>query len=211
MTPDLQTPYLWAACLVTDLVELENFRDTLKGLSPSKAMDAMAQISGAVKSVVTLSSTSDSDEVVSAASSPISKLPRREPATHSTRSTPTKTGNSPRPHLTPVKGSPGKAGSGGGHQTAQSGSPISPGKKKQYRKKRAVQITKQRDSDTCPLLGTRYCEAAHVYPFAAIDRKFSINSSLLSLVKVFGETMIDRLSDDLLMTNLDSCAINKLE
>ncbi|KAJ0301710.1 uncharacterized protein N0V96_007689 [Colletotrichum fioriniae] len=96
--------------------------------------------------------------------------------------------------------------SGGRQQSAESGSPNSPGNQEKYRNKRAVQMAKQRDNATCPLLGTRYCEAAHIYPFASIEKKGTIVTSVHALMKVFGRGTAQRFTDALSMVNLDSCA-----
>ncbi|KXH59242.1 hypothetical protein CNYM01_06107 [Colletotrichum nymphaeae SA-01] len=167
----LHTPYIWAACMSTDLSELENFRDVLKESSMEDAGPSLMLISAAVQQLIAFYKTPGPDEVNSAAPSPSAKSPRRETATRSSRSTTMKSSNSPRPLLSPVQNSPGKAGSGGRQQSAQSGLPSSSGNQKKYRNERAVHMAEQRDIGTCPLLGTRYCEPAHIYPIASIEKK----------------------------------------
>ncbi|KAK1458437.1 hypothetical protein CCUS01_09302 [Colletotrichum cuscutae] len=206
LSDTLHTPYLWAACMSTDLSELENFRDILKESSMEDAGPSLMLITTAVQQLVALDKTPDHIEVDSTASSPSAKSPRREPATRSPRSTPSKSNNSPRPLLSPLQNSPGKEGSVRRQQSAQSGSPSSPGNQKKYRNKRAVQMAKQRDNGTCPLLGTRYCEAAHIYPFASIEKRDSIVTSVHALIKVFGRVTARRFTDALRTVNLDSCA-----
>ncbi|KXH34550.1 hypothetical protein CSIM01_00461 [Colletotrichum simmondsii] len=130
LSDDLHTSYLWAACMSSDLSELENFRDILKESPMEDAGPSLMYISAAVQQLVTFYNTPSAGEVDSAASSPSAKSPRRETAMRSSRSTPTKSSNNPRPLLSPLQNSPGKAGSGGRQQSAQSGSPSPPGNQK---------------------------------------------------------------------------------
>ncbi|KAF4783568.1 hypothetical protein HER10_EVM0011393 [Colletotrichum scovillei] len=191
LSDDLHTPYLWAACMSTDLSELENFRDTLKESSMEDAGPSLMQISAAVQQLIAFCNA---------------KSPRRETATRSSGSTTMKSSNSPRPLLSPVQNSPGKAGSGGRQQSAQSSLPSSSGNQEKYRNERAVHMAKQRDNGTCPLLGTRYCEAAQIYPFASIEKKGMVVTSVHALIKVFGRGTAQRFTDAPRMVDLDSCA-----